>query len=261
MGLFTRNFDKPGPGVREDEPRKKGVARVWEVFSRDGWSLFRAGFLAFLSSIPFFFLVSLSIQTHVLLYLLLGGILGGMLMGPQLTGIADTVLRALRDEPGYWWATYKRAWKRNAKASLVPGAVVGLALGSQAFTLFHLTALGSGILMWALFILGLFVSLGLSVYLWPQIALVDLPFGTMVKNAVLLLLGYLPRSLGAVAFQLVYWVLFLLFFPLTTLLLPVTGLWLPLFLGLFVIYPPLNKTFHVEEEIRKLRDAELDDPL
>ena len=28
MGLFTRNFDKPGPGVSPDAPRKKGAARL-----------------------------------------------------------------------------------------------------------------------------------------------------------------------------------------------------------------------------------------
>ena len=32
MGLFTRNFDKPGPGVSPDAPRKKGAARFFEGY-------------------------------------------------------------------------------------------------------------------------------------------------------------------------------------------------------------------------------------
>lgn len=50
----------------------------------------------------------------------LGGLLGGLIGGPFLSGMIDTTLRALRDEPGYWWHTYKRAWKQNWKQSLLP---------------------------------------------------------------------------------------------------------------------------------------------
>ena len=55
-----------------------------------------------------------------------GGVVGGLVGGPFLSGMIDTVLRALRDEPGYWWNTYKRAWKQNWRQSLVPGALLGL---------------------------------------------------------------------------------------------------------------------------------------
>lgn len=262
MGLFSFNFNKPGPGVRADEPRKKGAARVWEVFSRDGWPIFKAGFLAFLSAIPFLCLVTLSVQTHALIFVVLGGLLGGALAGPQLVGVADTVLRSLRDEPGYWWVTYRRAWKRNAKAALLPGALCGLVFASQLFMLFQFLEFGSSLALLAVYLLGVLLSFGISIYLWPQIALVDLPFFSLLKNAVLLFLGYLPRSLGSVAFQLAYWVLFLLFYPLTIGLLPITGVWLPMLLGIFVIYPPLDKVFHVEEEIKKIREADLqNDPI
>ncbi|MGN0976154.1 MAG: hypothetical protein ACI4OL_09130 [Gemmiger sp.] len=260
MGLFSSDrYSRPGPGVREDEPRKKGLARVWEVFCRDGWSIFRAGLLAILSSIPFIFFVALSITEHVLLYLLIGGLLGGMIAGPQLTGVADTVLRALRDEPGYWWATYKRAWKRNWKASLLPGAVVGLVFALQLFTLYHMDVLGLSASMMVVMLIALLLALGLSIYIWPQIALVDLSFGAVLKNALLMFLGYLPRSGGAVLIQAVYWAPVLLLFPATLVFLFVTGVWLPMFLGIFVVYPPINKAFHVEEEIQKIRDAQMEE--
>ena len=50
MGLFfsSDRFTRPGPGVRPDAPRKKGVARLAEIMGRDMWNFFRAGFLAFL---------------------------------------------------------------------------------------------------------------------------------------------------------------------------------------------------------------------
>ena len=43
--LFKRE-DRPGPGVAPDEPRKKGLRRLWEVCTRDLGSFFWAGLLA-----------------------------------------------------------------------------------------------------------------------------------------------------------------------------------------------------------------------
>ena len=35
MSFFQQNYDKPGPGVERDTPRKTGLARIVEVISRD----------------------------------------------------------------------------------------------------------------------------------------------------------------------------------------------------------------------------------
>ena len=53
MGLFTRNFDKPGPGVSPDAPRKKGAARFFEILGRDFSTIWLAGILAMLGGLPF----------------------------------------------------------------------------------------------------------------------------------------------------------------------------------------------------------------
>ena len=128
MGLFfsSDRFTRPGPGVRPDAPRKKGVARLAEIMGRDMWNFFRAGFLAFLGCLPFIIGMFFAVETHALLFMLLAGIIGGLIAGPELSAMADTVLRSLRDEPGYWWETYRRVWKRNARESLVPGMLTGL---------------------------------------------------------------------------------------------------------------------------------------
>ena len=117
MGLFfsSDRFTRPGPGVRPDAPRKKGVARLAEIMGRDMWNFFRAGFLAFLGCLPFIIGMFFAVETHALLFMLLAGIIGGLIAGPELSAMADTVLRSLRDEPGYWWETYRRVWKRNAR--------------------------------------------------------------------------------------------------------------------------------------------------
>ena len=164
MGLFfsSDRFTRPGPGVRPDAPRKKGVARLAEIMGRDMWNFFRAGFLAFLGCLPFIIGMFFAVETHALLFMLLAGIIGGLIAGPELSAMADTVLRSLRDEPGYWWETYRRVWKRNARESLVPGMLTGLVLSMQIFTLFHMSVISAGIVTWALMILSFMVTLGLE---------------------------------------------------------------------------------------------------
>ena len=255
MGLFNMHYDRPGPGVNPDTPRKKGAARFAEVLGRDMLSFWCAGMLALLSALPFALGLILSLLTHAVLPMLLAGVLGGMIAAPQLTGLHDTILRSLRDEPGYWWATYRRAWKRNLKGSLLPGAVCGLILAMQIFAAWHLGA-GQGSLL-AVLVIGLVLLGGLAQYLFAQVALLDLPFASLLKNAVLLFFGYLPRTLLGVLWQGVYWGLVVGFFPYSVPVLLVTGFWLPAALSLMAIYPPLEKSFHIEETIRKMREDEL----
>ena len=204
----------PGPGVPENAPRKKGLARFWEMLSRDGFAFWRAGMLALLSALPFMLGVWFAVATHALLPLLLAGVVGGALMAPQLVGLNDTILRSLRDEPGYWWATYCRAWKRNAKASLLPGAVFGLLLGAQIFALFH-TQWGQNLVLTVVMLVGVFFLSGLALLTFTQIALLDMSFGGVLRNALLLFLGYLPRAALAVLWLLLYVAAAALFFPLS----------------------------------------------
>lgn len=246
--------DRPGPGVRADEPRKKGAARFAEVFRRDGFTFYLSGALALLSALPFIGGVWLAIVTQSLLILLLAGILGGMLAAPQLCGLCDTVLRSLRDEPGYWWATYCRAWKRNAKATVAPGAIFGTLLAACVFALCYA---GGNTVVSIASIVGIFLLLGVAQFVFAQLALLDLPLLAILKNALFLFLGYLPRAVLGAVWQLAYCCVLLLIFPYSTVLLFVTGFWLPVLLALMAIYPVLDKTFQLEEKIKAMRDAEL----
>ena len=63
-GLFSFSYNKPGPGVSPDTPRKRGVARLLEVLGRDMGPFFKAGFLAVLGALPYIVGVALSVMTH-----------------------------------------------------------------------------------------------------------------------------------------------------------------------------------------------------
>lgn len=51
MGLFF-NYDKPGPGVDKNAPKKKGVFRYFEIFGRKLGKLIQLNMLYFLCSLP-----------------------------------------------------------------------------------------------------------------------------------------------------------------------------------------------------------------
>ena len=51
MGLFF-NYDKVGPGVDKDAPKKKGIFLYFELFFRKFWLLFKANMLYFAVSLP-----------------------------------------------------------------------------------------------------------------------------------------------------------------------------------------------------------------
>ena len=246
--------------MNESSGRKVGIARFFELLGRDLWSFYRASFLCCAAFLPGFAAVLFGLMAHAPLLCGLGGALGGALAGPCLVGLADTVLRALRDEPGYWWHTYKRAWRQNWRQSLVPGALLGLFLGGWSAVLFHMVNdANPGTLMWVAAVVGMFVCVGFFVWLFAQIPLVDLPLPELIKNAALMFFGFLPRTLAAAAITAVYWVVMLLTLPASIIVIVVFGFWLPVIPALMVVYPGLDKVFRLEETLKARRDAEINE--
>ena len=68
MGLFF-NYDRPGPGVDKNAPKKKGVALFFELLGRNLSKLILANMLYFAVSIPviiLFYFISLMILGNVM---------------------------------------------------------------------------------------------------------------------------------------------------------------------------------------------------
>lgn len=256
MALFQFNFDKPGPGVNPDEPRKTGYPRFEELLLGSGGSFFKAGLLAAFSFLPFYIGLSTALATHTFPVMLLSGILGGAIAGPQITGLADTILRAQRDEPGLWWLTYKAAWKKNWRASLVPGALTGFLSGSLVFTLMHLNTRALSISVVLGIALSALLSLGMFTYLFAQVALFDMPLVQILRNALLLTLRHPVRTLGGALLQAIYWGAFLAYYPISQIALPLTGLWFPMFMGLSAVYTPMEADFDLEALVKQRQEEQ-----
>lgn len=240
------------PERAPDAPRKTGLPRLWELASRDFWDNFRAGFLALAGCLPFIAGMFFACATHVMIFAPVLGLIGGAAAGPELCALADTLLRGLRDDTGRaWWRTYRAAWRRSARAALLPGALGGALLGTQVFLLLHAQALQVDLPVSMTLVLGMLFLLGMSLYLWPQLALMELPLGRLIKNSALLFIGQLPRTAGALAIFAVYILASLRFFSFAVSLLPLTNFWLPTLPALALVYPGLDQAFGIEEKFRE----------
>lgn len=249
VGLFP-GFDEMEPEQSPDVPRKTGLPRLWQMVRRDLWDDFRAGFLALAGCLPFLLGMFFAVSLHAMPLAPLAGLLGGAAAGPQLCALADTLLRGLRDDPVTGWGAYRKAWRRSARAALLPGALSGALLGVQIFLLLHAGVLQMSLPIAASLALGMALLLGINLYLWPQMALMELSLGQLVKNSALLFVGQLPRTAAALAFLGAYILLSLRFFSLALALLPLTNFWLPALPALSLVYPGLNRAFRIEEKLR-----------
>ena len=94
---------------------------------------------------------------------------------------------------------------------------------------------------------------------FTQVALLEMNFAGILRNALLLLLGYLPRAALAVLWLVLYAAAIALFFPLSIPAVLLLNLWLPLQAALQAVYPGLEKSFDLEKKIKAIRDASLND--
>lgn len=245
MGLFQWRPQPP-----REQPSE--APRFAERLERDLKKYLLASIFAFAGLLPFILGVGFSISSHAVLPLLLAGGLGGMLAAPGLCGLTDTLLRSLRDEAGMWWHTYRRVWKRNFRASLLPGVFFGLLFSMQLFAVTHLDLLDAPMLQLGMLGLSALLLFGILAYLLPMLVLLELPFGAMLKNSLLLFLRHFPKSLLAAIILFVFSCGILLWFPVSTIVLLVGGLWIPFFLACRIIYPILDQYFCLTAAIASL---------
>ena len=262
MGLFpSANDFKEGKGVEKDAPRKTGVGRFFELVGRDMNSMFLANLLTCLGFAPVICLVYIGFLANSLPVMLISAVAGGI-----LAGMIDTVLRALRDEAGYWWVTYRKAFKRNFKASIAPGIFYCVVVTLQIFLVyfcFNMLSQGVnvGVPLWVATVLNLVIFQMLFAYMWPQIALLDQPLGLTLKNSINCMIAFLPHALAAAIVQVLFWGVVILCMPLGLLLMLVFGFWFVTEVSCQIVYGDIDRVFHIEENIRKMRDAELEEAL
>ena len=207
---------------------------------------------------PTAFIVSFGIFSKSVLFTLLGGLVGGLVLAPFYAGLHDTVLRAMRDEPGYWWHIYKRAMKNNWKQSLVPGALIGALISSilLAVSLALQGTMQLTIVTGVCLVLSLLLISMCAPYLWAQLVLMNLTLPQLLKNSLLFALSNAPRSLLVAFIQILYWGVIIVLQPITSLWVLLFGFAFIVLITMMIVFPAMDKVLHIEEQLIARREAE-----
>lgn len=252
MGLFS----ELGVGGGKTPMAKKGFFGFWNRFARDGWSWVFSGALAVAGALPYAIGLIVSVQTTSLLPMVIAAPLGGMLAAPELVCMADTLLRSMRDEDFLWWRAYRKSWARNFKSALLPGLIFGTLSAIQFFSLYYAMFIEPDITQIVWLGLSIFLTTAVLTYTVVISAAVDLKFPALIKAGVVLLFHKPLRTLAAVLLQLLYWAAAAWFYPKSLPVFIIFQFWFPMSVATAIIYPPVERAYDLENQIKKLRERQ-----
>ena len=92
----------------------------------------------------------------------------------------------------------------------------------------------------------------------PQVVLLDQPLSLTLKNSINCMIAFLPHALAAAIVQVLVWGVVILCMPLGLFLMLIFGFWFVTEVSCQIVYGDIDRVFHIEENIRKMKDAELE---
>jgi len=265
MGIFSRNFDRPGPGVRKDEPRKKGFARFFELLIRDFGDMIKLNLLFCVCALPTVAAIILGILNLNFSIFFLISLLMAFPIGGAVVALVYYITKMMRDDPSYVWYEFKRKFLENYKQAAPVGILCTGFIYAQIWIWGSLWgALLSEepaieLIWYFIAFLSIILFFAITPYIFMHIAYISLKTRHIVKNSILMAFGYFPRSLMSALTGCVIWAIFALFLPVSLMFLPLVALIavsLSMLLSLMWVWPVFNKHFAVEETLIKRQEEE-----
>ena len=269
MGLFSINYNKPGPGVSKDAPVKKPFFRFWEVYFRKFFDLIKLNMLFAIPTavtivLVFAFGFFISGINQSLSFL---GYLPFVLLSPFVAGLTFVCRNYAREEHAFILSDFWDAVKNNWKQFLVNGLIcyVFYMLMSVAIS-FYSTQDQKNSLLYVPLVVCLvlaFLFICAQFYIPVMIITFDLSLSKIYKNALIFAIVGLWRNLMLIAiigvFILAAVIFFLVLPPLAIMVLLVLLIfWAFGFFGFlvnFAVYPLLVKyiikPYEKEQEDKK----------
>ena len=269
MGLFSINYNKPGPGVSKDAPVKKPFFRFWEVYFRKFFDLIKLNMLFAIPTavtivLVFAFGFFISGINQSLCFL---GYLPFVLLSPFVAGLTFVCRNYAREEHAFILSDFWDAVKNNWKQFLVNGLIcyVFYMLMSVAIS-FYSTQVQQNSLLYVPLVVCLvlaFLFICAQFYIPVMIITFDLSLSKIYKNALIFAIIGLWRNLMLIAiigvFILAAVIFFLVLPPLAIMVLLVLLIfWAFGFFGFlvnFAVYPLLVKyiikPYEKEQEDKK----------
>lgn len=202
MSSFWKRFGSHFKYTSADV-RRRGLGRWFQILEDHFMLLFWANLLFIGCAAPFLVCLFFFCQIGDILSLA-GMAVSLLLMGPGLTALSYVCMQLIRDRKVWLWENFRDCVKREWKQSVAFSLFAGLLWGTFVYALRLIIAIhgGLGIGYGLLFCLNGFLLMGVTIFGYQQIAMVQLPFYGVVKNAFLLIIAGKRHSFMAVLFAL-----------------------------------------------------------
>jgi len=222
MGIF-RSYDKPGPGIDKDAPKKKGLFLYLELLKRKFGRLMQASMLLFLCSIPMLMILSFIVfgfttgavesvtagleteqaaeiqRIALTFFTTLICVLWGS--GPASAGFAYITRCFTREEHSWILSDFFQRMKENFKQGMVVSVVDILLLifGGNAVYFYFSKAQHSGAVIWMILCylscMMLIIYTFMHMYIYQIMVTYECKIKELYKNSLILALGKAPMNL------------------------------------------------------------------
>ena len=260
MGFLSNYYNKPGPGVDRDEPRKQGAARFFEILARDFPGLVKLNLLFSLYCLPsfaLFVLFILGIGGVLSILFLLLSLAAAFPVGGAIAACFFCITKMMRDDPGFIWHDFKRKFKENYISAIPVGVFFVLVFYMQIHVLMIFSGgAGADVPLWApvMNIIVLFVIAMIMPYIFVQLPYICLKPMELLKNSLILSFINMPRSFMAALQGGAILIIYAFFFPYSMVLSPLIAVFaftLSWLLALMWIWKPVDERFKIEETLAK----------
>ena len=202
--------------IEKDAPKKTGLALLGSTLWRELRSILLLNFImdAFLVFPPITLMAYTSGGSMPLVIaLLILSAVSAVCLPAAITAMSRITVTMVRDENFFLWQDFKKAFANNFGKALLGGFVFGLLVfvfvfaGAVYYSMFGLSVLFAVIAAFDACLI--IITFTASLYYWPMLSYVDLPFSALFKNSFIMVLGCWKRSLLAWIVEL-FTVVFLL---------------------------------------------------
>ena len=215
MGIFFRNYDKPGPGVENKKKKKRSFFRFFDIFFRKLSHFSRANLLYSAALIPTyiiaFFVVSFIILNTVgeilgmqdgagftviiLTVIFTNFYISVMGAGPATAGMTYIMRNFAREEHAWIGSDFKDNVKSNFKQSIIV-FVIDIVVTVVMFYAIYIYGQMSGAISYLKYFLYVisFIYMMMHMYIYPIMVTFKLSVKDIYRNSFIFALGKLPSN-------------------------------------------------------------------
>lgn len=186
------------------EEEQTGILLWFQLLQNHWLILFYANFVTVASLIPAAYCLFLMVRTRDLVFWA-AALVCLVLAGPCITALNRVCVRIVQRLPVWLGVDYKNAWVRDWKQSMLLTALLGSFWSVLAYGIYLVFLVDGGLSVGHLLLFAVlaYILTGMTVFGYQQVAMLELPFILVLKNALLLIFAGRLRSVLAVVTMVV----------------------------------------------------------